>query len=120
MFSQLVRNGSEELRKTQMKEKGSERTEEAAITALLCLEYRSLELADVLLQDKKYAYWNFQQSVLRLKKYKPRPVRAMLPTIKSTSSNYGITGVSYHRHDIDDKQNIATSRRYNINYKSEM
>lgn len=47
--------GLEELRKTQMKEKGRERTEEAGITALLCSEHKSLESADVLLQDNRYA-----------------------------------------------------------------
>lgn len=38
-----------------MKEKGMERTEEAGITLWLCLEHRSLESADMLLQDNQYA-----------------------------------------------------------------
>lgn len=63
-FSQSVKASSEELKKIRMKKKEEERTEEAGITTSLCSEHRSLELADVLLED---AYWCFQQPVLRLK-----------------------------------------------------
>lgn len=103
-----------------MKEKGRERTEETGITTLLCSEHRSLESADVLLQDNQYTYWCFQQSVLRLKKYKLHPIKSMLPTTMSTASHFGISGVSCHGSDIDNKQDIAASRRYKINAESEM
>lgn len=44
----------------------------------------------------------------------------MLPITMSTASQFGISGVSSHGHDINNKQDIAESRRYNINVKSEM
>lgn len=59
-------------------------------------------------------------SILRLKKYNPHPIRDMLPIPTFRDKHFGISVVSCHGHDINNKEDIAASRRYNINAKREM
>lgn len=59
-------------------------------------------------------------SVLGLKKNKPHPIRDMLPIPMFRDKYFGISGVSCHGCDINNKEDIDASRRYNINAKREM